>query len=124
LIVGDLSLLHDLNSLALVKNCGRRIIVIAINNDGGGIFHRLPIAHREAQFERMFAMPQSIASFEMSATQFGLLYARPESMNQFRSTYSRLVSSHESCLLEVVCNRRHDCQFTADLLERTGRDCR
>ena len=43
LLVGDLALLHDLTSLALLRD-GPPVTVVVVNNDGGGIFHRLPIA--------------------------------------------------------------------------------
>ncbi len=46
LVLGDLSLLHDLNSLAMLRDLS--VTVVVINNDGGGIFSFLPVAgHQE-----------------------------------------------------------------------------
>src|SRR5690606_32470191 len=42
LVAGDLALLHDLNALALLRDLP--VVVVAINNHGGGIFSFLPIA--------------------------------------------------------------------------------
>ena len=43
-VVGDLALLHDINSLHLLHQVDLPLIVVVINNNGGGIFHFLPIA--------------------------------------------------------------------------------
>ena len=43
LVLGDLSLLHDLNSLALTKLAKVPLLVILLNNDGGNIFDLLPV---------------------------------------------------------------------------------
>ncbi|MDP0590054.1 MAG: thiamine pyrophosphate-dependent enzyme [Candidatus Endonucleobacter bathymodioli] len=42
-IIGDMSFLHDLNSLALSRKVKSPFVVIVLNNDGGGVFNRLPL---------------------------------------------------------------------------------
>jgi 2-succinyl-5-enolpyruvyl-6-hydroxy-3-cyclohexene-1-carboxylate synthase len=42
--LGDLSLLHDCGGLANVHKPGAPVHIVVVNNDGGGIFHFLPIA--------------------------------------------------------------------------------
>ena len=37
-VVGDLSFLHDLNSLALARKVKTPFVIILLNNDGGGMF--------------------------------------------------------------------------------------
>ncbi len=77
-VIGDLALLHDLNSLALLRTPSSdgpppRVTILTINNDGGGIFHLLPV-HRETDvFERCFATPHGM-DFAHAAAQFGLPY--------------------------------------------------
>ncbi len=44
IITGDLGLLHDLGSLAALRDITTPVRIIVINNDGGGIFHMLPQA--------------------------------------------------------------------------------
>ncbi len=59
LLIGDLSLHHDLNGLAAqARHAGGRLTTVVVNNHGGGIFHHLPIA-ADPQFEDLFATPHS-----------------------------------------------------------------
>jgi len=60
LIVGDLSFIHDLNSLILAKMNQLDLFIIIINNDGGAIFSFLPQASAPGQFEKLFGTPHGI----------------------------------------------------------------
>jgi 2-succinyl-5-enolpyruvyl-6-hydroxy-3-cyclohexene-1-carboxylate synthase len=42
-LLGDIALLHDLNSLFALKQSQSPIAVVVVNNRGGGIFKKLPI---------------------------------------------------------------------------------
>jgi len=55
-LVGDLSLLHDANGLHALADAGAPLVLVVVHNDGGGIFHRLPIREHEG-FEDLFATP-------------------------------------------------------------------
>jgi 2-succinyl-5-enolpyruvyl-6-hydroxy-3-cyclohexene-1-carboxylate synthase len=84
-ILGDLSLFHDSNSLQIAKNNNIPITIFLINNQGGGIFHRLPISTIEdkALFEDYFITPQNI-DFEHLAKAHGFTYeliSEVQSMN-------------------------------------------
>jgi 2-succinyl-5-enolpyruvyl-6-hydroxy-3-cyclohexene-1-carboxylate synthase len=106
-VVGDLSALHDLNSFALVAQSTIPIIVILINNDGGGIFHFLPVASQTQHFEAMFAMPHG-RTFHHAAAMFGLDYVRPQSMQQFVESYQTAVQQNRSALIELSTDRREN----------------
>ena len=79
LLIGDLALLHDLNSLAFIKNYPEQVIIVVINNDGGGIFSFLPVPKHTEHFETCFGTPHGF-NFEGAASQFGLNYIRPSTM--------------------------------------------
>ena len=51
LIIGDLAALHDLNSLALLTGHQQALVMILINNRGGGIFNFLPVVSETDVFE-------------------------------------------------------------------------
>jgi len=55
--VGDLALLHDSNGLSSLREPGVRVLLVVLNNDGGGIFHLLPVRELEPVFTRFFATP-------------------------------------------------------------------
>ncbi|MEO6029622.1 MAG: 2-succinyl-5-enolpyruvyl-6-hydroxy-3-cyclohexene-1-carboxylic-acid synthase, partial [Candidatus Binatia bacterium] len=54
LVVGDLSFLHDLGALQIAARHGVSLLVIVVNNDGGGIFSFLPPAVLGDTFETFF----------------------------------------------------------------------
>jgi 2-succinyl-5-enolpyruvyl-6-hydroxy-3-cyclohexene-1-carboxylate synthase len=73
-LLGDLTVLHDLNSLALLR--GERVTLVVVNNDGGGIFQFLPLGIHSAERERFWETPHGM-DFAHAAAQFGLEYHRP-----------------------------------------------
>ncbi len=56
-IVGDLALLHDMNGLLALAASGVRLTLVVVNNDGGGIFHLLPVRDHEPEFTPFVATP-------------------------------------------------------------------
>ncbi len=102
--IGDLACLHDLNSLALVSKSRAPVILIVTNNDGGGVFHFLPVAELRDLFEPYFASPHGFR-FDRAAEMFGLRYARPASKDEFSDTCRAALSAGESMLIEVVTDR-------------------
>jgi 2-succinyl-5-enolpyruvyl-6-hydroxy-3-cyclohexene-1-carboxylate synthase len=102
LFIGDLALWHDLNSLALLR--GLPVVIVVVNNDGGGIFHFLPIREHEEVFEPYFTTPQG-RTFAAAAETFDLAYHRPESPDAFRRTYEQACASDGPVLIEVQTDR-------------------
>ena len=77
-LVGDLSFLHDLGGLWPLRRHGLSLLVVLVNNDGGGIFHFLPQAElAAADFEDWFGTPHGL-DFEGAITTFGGRLLRPE----------------------------------------------
>lgn len=101
-LIGDLALLHDLNSLSLAAK--QKLVVVALNNDGGGIFSYLPIAHHPDVFETFFGTPHGLG-FEHAAAMFALTYVRTESVEQFADAYTRALQAEDAVLIEVPTNR-------------------
>jgi 2-succinyl-5-enolpyruvyl-6-hydroxy-3-cyclohexene-1-carboxylate synthase len=67
LVVGDVSLLHDLGALVTARLTGVALTVVVVENDGGGIFSFLPQAATvdpaiglPANYERLFGTPHGI----------------------------------------------------------------
>ncbi|MEJ2051116.1 MAG: thiamine pyrophosphate-dependent enzyme, partial [Calditrichota bacterium] len=57
LVTGDLAFLHDLTGLHLAGGAGMNLIVILIQNTGGGIFEMLPIAQFGQTYEKYVRTP-------------------------------------------------------------------
>jgi 2-succinyl-5-enolpyruvyl-6-hydroxy-3-cyclohexene-1-carboxylate synthase len=77
LLIGDVTLAHDLTSLALAARVSTPLVVVAIDNAGGRIFDQLPIgrAGLSPDERALFTTPPRIA-FDFAAAAFGLAYAR------------------------------------------------
>lgn len=103
-VIGDLAALHDLNSLALLRDNNTKVILIVINNDGGGIFHFLPVADCTDHFEQYFGTPHGLR-FVHAAEQFGLKYACPKDMESFAAAYDAARELHESSIIEIKTER-------------------
>jgi 2-succinyl-5-enolpyruvyl-6-hydroxy-3-cyclohexene-1-carboxylate synthase len=84
LVVGDLALYHDTNGLLAIDRCDVDATVVTINNDGGGIFHALPVESFDPPFTAAFKTPHGIA-FEPVAALHGLEYARIDARPAARS---------------------------------------
>ena len=118
LLIGDLALLHDLNSLALLRDPAQPPVTVGVvNNDGGGIFHFLPIAEDEAVFEPYFGTPHGLG-FEHAARMFGLGYHRPETPGDLAVLLAGTVE--RSALIEVRTDRVENRVLHADLLQRAA----
>ena len=114
LLIGDLALLHDLNSLAMVRDLP--VVVVVLNNDGGAIFSFLPVARHKAFFEPYFGTPQGV-SFEHAAAMFGLGYERPSSTTEFVETYRVACERGAPTLIEVNTDREENVALHRELLE-------
>jgi 2-succinyl-5-enolpyruvyl-6-hydroxy-3-cyclohexene-1-carboxylate synthase len=113
-LLGDLALLHDLNSLALLRGLQTPFVIVAVNNDGGGIFHFLPVAEYPEHFERYFGTPHGLA-FEHAAELFGLGYARPGSLDDFVAAYEIALTAGAPVLIEVRSDRAQNVALHREL---------
>ena len=99
-LIGDLSALHDLNSLALVAQAKVPFIIIIINNDGGVIFSLLPALKESPALTEYFVTPHGL-NFAHAAKLFNLDYkALPEGLD-FDRVYLEALHSKKSIILEV-----------------------
>jgi 2-succinyl-5-enolpyruvyl-6-hydroxy-3-cyclohexene-1-carboxylate synthase len=84
LVVGDLSFLHDLGGLQAAARHRLDLVVVLLNNDGGGIFSFLPQARLDAaRFERLFGTPHGLDVAGATAL-CGARLARPATWEEFR----------------------------------------
>lgn len=112
-VIGDLALLHDLNSLSLVRE--RPVVVIVINNNGGGIFHFLPIAEPARYFESCFGTPHGL-TFQHAAGLFGIAHRRPASLQSFTEACLDAWMRPTATLIEVTTDRQDNYAVHRELL--------
>ena len=76
-VLGDLALFHDQNGLLWSREPDLPVVFILVDNDGGGIFHMLPIADHEPDFTRYFATPHGL-DFRHAAALHGIEFREPD----------------------------------------------
>lgn len=103
-LLGDLSFLHDLNSLALIAKSPYPCTLIVINNQGGGIFSFLPLDQPKTIKETFFATAHEI-SFSSAAELFSLPYYAPQDLISLKKL---LQQDPHSCIIELTTNRERN----------------
>ena len=125
-LLGDITFYHDMNGLLAIAN-GQSSMVngqlpmvngqasmpnatfVVLNNDGGGIFRRLPIAGFEPEFTDLFLTPHGL-DFSHAARLYGLEFARVTDRGGFREAMAASLRDPAPWLIEVMVNGRYDDQ--------------
>jgi len=125
-VLGDLAFYHDMNGLLALRSLGLPVILVVVNNDGGGIFHTLPIRHHEPAFTRFFATPHGL-DFGVAAELYGIPYALAGSLEDFRNAFEGALASGGPGIVEVRtrreathARRRRLVQEVVDAVEGLG----
>ena len=105
-VVGDVAFIHDMNGLLSARDHAE-VIFVLVNNDGGGIFHFLPIRHLEPAFTRHFATPHGL-DFAHAAALYGLPHERVRTRTQLTSSLERALARGGSGIVEVVTDRERN----------------
>jgi 2-succinyl-5-enolpyruvyl-6-hydroxy-3-cyclohexene-1-carboxylate synthase len=103
-VLGDQTLLHDLNSLALITKEKTPKILIVCNNGGGGIFSFLPISKEKKLLEKYFSAAHPL-SFESAAKMFSIPYLLCQSTQQLETTLRSVFKTPKHFLVEIQTNR-------------------
>jgi 2-succinyl-5-enolpyruvyl-6-hydroxy-3-cyclohexene-1-carboxylate synthase len=116
LVIGDLSFLHDLNGLLAAHLHRLNLVVILINNDGGGIFSFLPQAAYPEHFEQLFGTPTGL-DFAPAVQMYGGRFTRIGDWEGFRSALRRGLGSGGLHVIEVPTERRSNVEMHRRLWE-------
>jgi 2-succinyl-5-enolpyruvyl-6-hydroxy-3-cyclohexene-1-carboxylate synthase len=102
IVTGDLGLLHDLGSLATLREVSTAVRILVIDNDGGGIFHFLSqeAAMPNDEFEALLGTPRGVDAAKVAAL-FELPHHRLESLDDLPGALAA-----GTVLIEARTNRR------------------
>ncbi len=117
LLVGDITFYHDMNGLFAIKNLHlSSVTIVLMNNDGGGIFNRLPISGYDPAFTELFIMPHGLP-FEHAAKLYGLEWASTDNRAEFRRLLGESVGSGVPRIIEVRTDIQRDEQRRRDVIK-------
>jgi 2-succinyl-5-enolpyruvyl-6-hydroxy-3-cyclohexene-1-carboxylate synthase len=100
LITGDLSFLHDINSLATAVKYSIPITIIVINNNGGGIFESLPIANRVKYFNKFFITPHNLDLGQIVKS-FGINYQLVTTRRNLQQQLKNAMNKNLPSVIEI-----------------------
>ena len=87
LIIGDVSSLHDINSLQQISGPNAPpLTVVVVNNGGGGIFSFLPIAQHKELMDPFFNEPHDL-DFTAACAAFGIDHMVCKTAEEFEAAY-------------------------------------
>jgi len=119
LLTGDLALLHDLSGLVMASQVELDLVILVVDDDGGGIFSFLPIAEQgeAVHFERLFGTPHGLDLARVAAL-FELDYARVTSTRELDEALSAGLRRGGISLVHVPLDRERNRAQLRKLLER------
>jgi len=115
-VLGDLAFLHDMNGLLVLEKERIPVGFVVVNNDGGGIFHTLPVRDFEPSFTRYFVTPHGLDLGDV-ARLYRLRYERMDGRNGFGERLRALVGLGEPFLLEVTSPREEGHARRREILD-------
>ncbi|WP_373778440.1 2-succinyl-5-enolpyruvyl-6-hydroxy-3-cyclohexene-1-carboxylic-acid synthase [Glaesserella sp.] len=117
-IIGDISTLHDLNSISLLRQITQPTILFVINNNGGAIFDMLSV---EPQAKEKFYRLSHNLEFSQIATMFGLEYLRPYTWADLSSKLKQAYARKGVTIVEIKVNDQEGSALYKSLIEQISR---
>jgi 2-succinyl-5-enolpyruvyl-6-hydroxy-3-cyclohexene-1-carboxylate synthase len=114
------ALAHDIGGLLAARRLDLAVTIVLLNNDGGGIFHFLPVAGESDGFEEHIATPHGL-DFSHAAALYGLDYERPASVAALRHAVEAAVSHHRTTIVEVRTDREQNLALHRRIAEAVAR---
>jgi len=99
LLTGDLSFYHDLNGLLIGKTHALNLVIVLLNNDGGGIFQLLP-QREERHYNTLFATSHGV-NFQGLSMMYDIDYFNTKDYGEFEDVFKRAICSSGIQLIEV-----------------------
>ncbi len=108
-VIGDLSFIHDLNALALLKEFSPGLIIVVVNNRGGRIFERLPISNFPEILNPYITAPHRM-NFEYAAAQFQIPYTAASTPAGLDAAYEIALQKTGPHIIEVILSNERDLE--------------
>ena len=117
LVTGDIAYYHDMNGLLALGRCEVDATVVLVNNDGGGIFHVLPIEEFDPPFTEQFRTPHGL-DFEATGDLYDLSFERVTGREAFCAAFDASVGTDGTTVIEVQTDGERSHRFRERLQDR------
>ncbi len=101
LLIGDLAYYHDMNGLLAAGRFDLDLTIVLVNNDGGGIFHMLPIESFDPPFTEQFRTPHGL-DFAPTGTLYDLNFTRVQDHDTLSERFTTAIETDGTTVIEAV----------------------
>ncbi len=115
-LMGDVAFLHDVGGLLAARSVRSPVVFVVVNNDGGGIFHMLPIRDHEPAFTKYFATPHG-SDLRHAAALYRLPHATVEPQDLERNARDAFAAGGTH-VIEVLADRARNRELRELAAER------
>ena len=117
-LIGDIALFHDQNGLLWSREDEVPVVFVLADNDGGGIFHSLPIAAHEPEFTRFFATPHGLDLGHAAAMHH--IDFRTVPVPEVGEEAARALADGRTAIVRVALDRERDRRRRAEVASAVG----
>jgi 2-succinyl-5-enolpyruvyl-6-hydroxy-3-cyclohexene-1-carboxylate synthase len=110
LVIGDLAFYHNLSALSTLSELKIPLIILLINNNGGGIFNMLPVADCSNNFEKYFITSQNLNYMKITKA-FNGNYFSPKNWNEFEKMFRKAVNKKTYSVIEFKTDSKKSLQL-------------
>jgi 2-succinyl-5-enolpyruvyl-6-hydroxy-3-cyclohexene-1-carboxylate synthase len=114
LLLGDVTLAHDIGGLLAASRLGLKITIVLLNNSGGGIFDFLPVSTQGEAFTHHIATPTGL-DFSTAAQLYSLAHRQVTKVDELTEALLGSVHGTGSAIIEVRTDRATNRQLHADV---------
>ncbi|VAX19521.1 2-succinyl-5-enolpyruvyl-6-hydroxy-3-cyclohexene-1-carboxylic-acid synthase [hydrothermal vent metagenome] len=114
LIIGDLAFYHDITGLLSLKKYSIPIVIILLNNSGGGIFELLPIAKEKIDFQNYFKTPLGVDFKNITKAFYGN-YKIIKNWNEFSNELKKAAKRKSFSVLEIKIDSQKTLQIRKNI---------
>jgi 2-succinyl-5-enolpyruvyl-6-hydroxy-3-cyclohexene-1-carboxylate synthase len=118
-VLGDVAFFHDQNGLLWSREEDATVVFVLVDNDGGGIFHALPIANHEPHFTRYFATPHGL-DLSRAAALHGI-EVQDVDVDALLEPLENAVRAGSTKILRVRCDRAASHEERTNLVKAVQR---
>lgn len=119
LLIGDVALAYDVGGLLAARRLGLKLTIVLLNNDGGGIFHFLPVSGERDAFEEHVATPTGL-DFAAAAALYGCEHRLVERADGLETAVREALDTPVTTILEVRTDREANVALHRDVWERVS----
>ncbi|MDG6881793.1 2-succinyl-5-enolpyruvyl-6-hydroxy-3-cyclohexene-1-carboxylate synthase [Phocoenobacter uteri] len=117
-IIGDISALHDLNSIALLRQITQPTTLFIINNSGGAIFDTLGV---DPKVKSKYYRASHNFEFSHIATMFGIDYIRPFTWADLKTKLKQAYIRKGVTIVEIKVNEIEGSSIYQSILKQIAR---